>query len=139
MLHVRLAFGTIPSLTTYTESTKGEVMPQTEFTLEDIRQVVREESEAAFDRKFDEKFQPAFNAAFKPAFNAAFQPAFDAAFNAAFKPAFDAAFDSSALAIQQDFNRIHQRFDRLEDDIKGIGRIVGQHSKEIIGLKSRIT
>jgi hypothetical protein len=138
-LHVRLAFGTIPSLTTYTESTKGEVMPQTEFTLEDIRQVVREESEAAFDRKFDEKFQPAFNAAFKPAFNAAFQPAFDAAFNAAFKPAFDAAFDSSALAIQQDFNRIHQRFDRLEDDIKGIGRIVGQHSKEIIGLKSRIT
>jgi hypothetical protein len=139
MLHVRLAFGTIPSLTTYTESTKGEVMPQTEFTLEDIRQVVREESEAAFDRKFDEKFQPAFNAAFKPAFNAAFQPAFDTAFNAAFKPAFDAAFDSSALAIQQDFNRIHQRFDRLEDDIKGIGRIVGQHSKEIIGLKSRIT
>jgi hypothetical protein len=114
-------------------------MPQTEFTLEDIRQVVREESEAAFDRAFNAAFKPAFNAAFQPAFDAAFNAAFKPAFDAAFKPAFDAAFDSSALAIQQDFNRIHQRFDRLEDDIKGIGRIVGQHSKEIIGLKSRIT
>ena len=112
-------------------------MATTEFTLEDIRQVVREESDASFDRKF------------KPAFDATFKPAFDKAF----KPAFISAYEPFADAIQDDFIRIDERFDRLETkvesiardvsdlktDMKGLKRIVGQHSKEIIELRARTT
>jgi len=95
-----------------------------DFTLDDIRTVVGE----VFDQKFDEKFDKKFDEKFESAFNKAFTKAF----NKDFMPAFEAAFDPYALAIQEDFNRIHERFDRLE-------RIVDQHSREIIELRSLLT
>jgi hypothetical protein len=156
-------FGKCSIYRAYTQSiviTEGDrTVANVEFTLndirkvilEDVRQVVREEADASFDRKF----KPAFDSAFKPAFDASFKPAFDSAFKPAFdesfKPAFEESFDPYADSIQQDFNRIHDRFNRLEStvesgvrdvqdiksDLKGIKRIVGQHSKEIIELRAR--
>jgi hypothetical protein len=103
-------------------------MPSIDFTLDDIRKVVREETNQAFK----EQFQPAFDKAFKPAFDEAFEP--------------------HALAIQQDFMTINERLDKLETgletvaagvldlkaDLKGVKRIVGQHSKDKVELRSRI-
>lgn len=106
-------------------------------TLEDIRTVVREESLSTdkIRQIVREEFQKNF------------------------KPAFEETFEPWALAIQQDFSRIHERldehdarFDRLDArveslgtdisevkiEVKGIKRIVGQHSKEIIELKAQL-
>lgn len=105
-------------------------MSTVDFTLEELRLVIREEVGREFKDNFD----------------------------AAFKPAFEGVFEPHALAIQDEFNRIHdklaehdERFDHLETDvdalkndmsevkadIKGIKRLVGQHSKEIIELRAR--
>jgi septal ring factor EnvC (AmiA/AmiB activator) len=115
-------------------------MTQVDFTLDDIRTVVREETDKTFDRKFKSAFKEAFAEAFPPAFEEAFEP--------------------YALAIQQDFARVNERldahdvrFDKLEADLqsvasnvneirvelKGVKRIIGQHSKEIIELRSHLT
>lgn len=124
-----------------------------DFTLEDIhklllgdiRTVVREEVDASFDRKFGPAFNAAFEKSFTPAFDKAFKlsftPAFESAFNKSFSPAFDASFEPHAEAIQGDFNQINTRLDRLDaktDTLVGLKRIVGQHSKEIIDLRSRL-
>jgi septal ring factor EnvC (AmiA/AmiB activator) len=123
-------------------------MAHVDFTLDDIRIVVREEVDKAFDSKFEQKFDSAFKKAFVPAFKETFPSAFEE------------AFEPYALAIQQDFARVNERldahdvrFDKLEADLqsvasnvneirvelKGVKRIIGQHSKEIIELRSHLT
>lgn len=55
-----------------------------------------------------------------------------------FKPLFDDAFEPYAQAIQQDFNRVHERLDGLEHEMKSVKRVVNQHSVEILELKAQL-
>ena len=141
-LHVRNLFGKIVL------EIRGYRVATVDFTLEDIRRVVREEVrdefKAAFKPAFEAAFKPAFDAAFKPAFDTAFKeafrPAFDVAFKESFRPAFDSAFkpafDEAIEPIASSIQRDIQRLDaRLEEGFAGVNqrlRRFGQAAHELL-------
>ena len=105
---------------------KGTGMTSNEFTLDDIRKVVREENKQAFK----EQFKPAFEEAFEP-YALAIQQDF-ATINDRLD-AHDDRFDVLETKIEAVISDVRD----IKSDVKGLKRIVGQRSKEIIELRAR--
>ena len=111
-------------------------MATVDFTLEDIRKVVREEVreefQAAFRPAFDVAFKESFRSALDTAFKEAFRPAFDTAFKESFRPAFDDAVEPIAGSIQADIQRLNIRIEEGFAEVNQRLRRFGQAAHELL-------
>jgi archaellum component FlaC len=92
-------------------------MPMVDFTLEDVRAVVYEIVDERLDAKLEEKLDAKLSAHFMDFIENNFTPAME--------------------DIDEQFDDVRGRLDRLETDVKGIKRLVRKHSADIAELQAQ--